>query len=310
MSTTGLAFCANDGRTPPASVSAVPARNVRRLNISIPLAPTIRSAGRSAGAWPAIYPYREPSGNAALTHPAPRRGPCAPRKMASRVAPTSMQFRPIFRRLYRITNAKNRTRQESYKERHHEIPRAWKRLPRVCDRAWMLGHERGLRRARRRGVDRNHSSRRRARHHAPRHVGCLCRRRQRTAGGQGGQRSARYIFHRLEIRKHPWSGWSARRRQRQARLRSGGLRGEPQAARRRSHRSLLRAPHRSERADRRHRRRDVAADRAGQGPLSRPLRGWRQHASPRAQDASADRAADRIFAVDPRHRSRDLSDTA
>ncbi len=65
-----------------------------------------------------------------------------------------------------------------------------------------------------------------------------------------------------------------------------------------------------ERADRGHRRRDGAAGRAGQGSLPRTLRGRRQYAAPRAQDASARRVADRVFAVDARRRGGDRPDPA
>ena len=68
----------------------------------------------------------------------------------------------------------------------------------------------------------------------------------------------------------------ARRRQRRRRqpgLRAAGLRGEPQAARRRGDRPLLPAPGRSRRAGRGDGRRDGRARRAGQGALSRPVRG-------------------------------------
>ena len=60
---------------------------------------------------------------------------------------------------------------------------------------------------------------------------------------------------------------------------AAGLRGEPEAARDRHHRPLLPAPGRSRRAGRGDGRRDGAAGRAGQGALSRPVRGARPSAS-------------------------------
>ena len=54
-------------------------------------------------------------------------------------------------------------------------------------------------------------------------------------------------------------------------VRDAGLRGEPEAPRHRRHRPLLPAPRRPEHADRGHRRRDEATDRAGQGTRARAV---------------------------------------
>ncbi len=70
-------------------------------------------------------------------------------------------------------------------------------LARFGDRARLLRHERRLRRARRRGVDRDHPPLHRARHHHARHLRRLCGRRQRGAGRPGRQGQARQVPHRL-----------------------------------------------------------------------------------------------------------------
>ena len=83
------------------------------------------------------------------------------------------------------------------------------------------------------------------------------------------------------------------------------LREKPQAARRRRDRSLLPAPHRSERADRGHRRRHGQARAAGQSARARHQRSEPRHHPPRACDASARRRAERAVADLPRRRRRD-----
>ena len=70
-----------------------------------------------------------------------------------------------------------------------------------------------------------------------------------------------------QVRPGPEPGRQGQPRGRQARLRGAGVRREPQAARRRRHRSLLPAPRRPQGADRGHGGRDGAAGRAGQGAL-------------------------------------------
>ncbi len=94
----------------------------------------------------------------------------------------------------------------------------------------------------------------------------------------------------------------SRRRRRQIRRRPAGVRhelvrGEPEAARRRRDRPLLRAPHRSGRADRGHRRRDGQARAAGQGARAGPERSLAQDHRPRPQGASDRRGAERILAA-------------
>ena len=131
---------------------------------------------------------------------------------------------------------------------------------------------------------------------------------QLVGEGIKGRRDKVIIASQVRQRARPQR--RARRRQRQAGLRAGGLRGESEAARHRRDRSLLHPPHRQGRADRGDGRRHVAARRAGQGALPRPVRGRRGHHPPRPQDASDHRAGDRVLALDPRHRGRDPADAA
>ena len=100
------------------------------------------------------------------------------------------------------------------------------------------------------------------------------------------------------------TGEAPGRRQQQTGADSPRRRGQPEAARRRLHRSLLPAPRRSRRADGRRRRRREGPDRARQGSLFRPVGGGREIYPPRARRAAGRRAAKRIFAVDARARGR------
>ena len=107
----------------------------------------------------------------------------------------------------------------------------------------------------------------------------------------------------------------SRRRRRQIRRRPAGVRdqlvrGEPEAARRRCDRSLLRPPHRSDRADRGHRRRHGEARAAGQGAGAGPERGVAEDDRARPQGASDRRRAERILAALPRAGRRHPQDHA
>ena len=104
---------------------------------------------------------------------------------------------------------------------------------------------------------------------------------------------------RHQVRHHPRRRRLLHRRRRPPRVCPAGLRGEPAAARGRSHRSLLPAPGRSEGADRGDGRRHGGAGARGQGAPSRPLRGGGGHAAPRGGGASHYRAPVRILPVEP-----------
>ena len=88
------------------------------------------------------------------------------------------------------------------------------------------------------------------------------------------------------------------------------VRGKPQAARRRCDRSLLRPPHRSDRADRGHRRRHGEARAAGQGACAGLERSVAQDHRPRPQGASDRRRAERVLAAVPRAGRRHAQDHA
>ena len=96
------------------------------------------------------------------------------------------------------------------------------------------------------------------------------------------------------------------RDQRLARLRALGVRRVAAAARRRSHRPLLSASRRHERADRGHRRRDGRARRRGQGAVPRAVRSGARDDPPRPRGASDLRAAERVLAVVARPGGRDF----
>ena len=173
------------------------------------------------------------------------------------------------------------------------------------DRARLLRHERRLRRAGRRRIDQDHPPRHRARHQPVRHVRRLQRRQERTAGRR---RASRESATRSVIASKFGNvrGPNGER---------GGVNGKPEYVPVACEASLKRLgidvidlyyQHRidQERADRGHGRRHVAPRRAGQGALPRPVRGRRGDDPPRAQDPSARRAGNRVFAVDARHRDR------
>ena len=154
---------------------------------------------------------------------------------------------------------------------------------------------RPVRRCRRHRAD---PRRARPRHHVPRFVGCLRQGPQRDAARQRAEGPARRRGDRHQVRQ-------SRRRRRQVRRRPAGvrhqlLRGEPEAARHRRHRSLLPAPHRPDRADRGHGRRHGEAGRAGQGAGAGPERSRAQDHPPRPQGASDRGGAERILAALPR----------
>ena len=138
---------------------------------------------------------------------------------------------------------------------------------------------------------------------APRHGRRLRSAHQRDPGRQGDQGPARRRRRRHQVRHRPRSQRPApARHQRQARLRAGVLRGQPEAPRHRHHRPLLPAPHRSLDADRRDRRRDVEAGRGRQGAIPRFVGSLAGDARARHGGASHRRAADRVLAVLPRAR--------
>ena len=88
----------------------------------------------------------------------------------------------------------------------------------------------------------------------------------------------------------------------------GGRRGLAQAAEDRPHRSLLPAPRRSERADRRRGGHGQGADPRGQGEALRPVRGRREEHPPRPCGAAGRGAAERVFAVVARAGGSDHAD--
>ena len=89
---------------------------------------------------------------------------------------------------------------------------------------------------------------------------------------------------------------------------TGGRRGIAEAAEDRPYRSLLSAPRRSERADRRRGGHGQGADPGGQGQAFRPVRGGREEYPPCPCGAAGGGAAERIFAVVARTRGSDHSD--
>ena len=80
------------------------------------------------------------------------------------------------------------------------------------------------------------------------------------------------------------------------------------AAPHRPHRPALPAPRRPERPDRGRRRHGQGADRAGQGPALRPVRGRRAEHPPRARRAAGDGAAERVLALVARAGGGDPAD--
>ena len=153
-------------------------------------------------------------------------------------------------------------------------------------------------------IDRDDPRRPRRGRELPRHRRRLRAAHERGAGRQGDRGAARRGLPGHEVRHRAGPEPHGPRRQRQARLRQGQLRRQPEAPRARHDRPLLPAPRRPQYADRGHGRRDGGAQAGRQDPPHRPFGGLVEDAPPCGQGPPDHRASKRVLALEPRRRGR------